>query len=128
MGYTELEHRMENGWFSGSCSMNSFSIEELLATKLRALYQRRKGRDLFDLFQALTQLDVDSQKLMKTYREYMNFSKGQSPTQKQFLINMDEKIEDPDFGGDIYALLRPGIEYDQSQAYELIKKQLISNL
>tara|TARA_R110002049_G_scaffold272440_1_gene449978 strand:+ start:9091 stop:9882 length:792 start_codon:yes stop_codon:yes gene_type:complete len=128
MGYTELEHRMENGWFSGSCSMNSFSIEELLATKLRALYQRRKGRDLFDLFQALTQLDVDIKNLVDTYREYMNFSIGQSPTQTQFLLNMDEKMENPDFGGDIYALLRPGIEYDQNHAYELIKKQLISNL
>ncbi len=58
----------------------------------------------------------------------MDFSLGQSPTQTQFLLNMDEKMENPDFEGDIYALLRPGIEYDQSQAYELIKHQLISNL
>ena len=58
----------------------------------------------------------------------MDFSRGQSPTQKQFLLNMDEKIEDPDFGGDIYALLRPGIEYDQRNAYEIIKKQLLSKI
>ena len=128
MGYTELEHSMENGWFSGSCSMNSFSIEELLATKLRALYQRRKGRDLFDLFHAMTQLEVDTKKLVDTYREYMNLSRGQSPTQKQFLLNMDEKIEDPDFGGDIYALLRPGVEYEQNAAYELVKERLIHKI
>jgi predicted nucleotidyltransferase component of viral defense system len=128
MSYTELEHTLENGWFSGSCTMNSFSIEELLATKLRALYQRRKGRDLFDLFHAMTQLDVDTQKLVDTYREYMKFSRGQSPTQKQFLLNMDEKIEDPDFGGDIYALLRPGIEYDQNIAYELVREILIEKI
>lgn len=128
MGYTELEHTLENGWFSGSCSMNSFSIEELLATKLRALYQRRKGRDLFDLFHAMNQLDVNTQELVATYKHYMNFSRGQSPTQKQFLLNMDEKIEDPDFGGDIYALLRPGIEYEQNAAYELIKETLIQRI
>jgi predicted nucleotidyltransferase component of viral defense system len=128
MGYTELEHSLENGWFSGRCTMNSFSIEELLATKLRALYQRRKGRDLFDLFHAMTKLDVDIQSLINTYREYMKFSRGQSPTQKQFLLNMDEKIEDPDFGGDIYALLRPGIEYDQRAAFELVKKTLIEKI
>jgi hypothetical protein len=58
----------------------------------------------------------------------MDFSRGQSPTQKQFLLNMDEKIEDPDFGGDIYALLRPGIEYDQRKAYEIIKEHLISKV
>ena len=41
---------------------------------------------------------------------------------------MDEKIEDPDFGGDIYALLRPGIEYDQRNANEIIKDQIISKI
>lgn len=128
MGYTELEHSMENGWFSGSCSMNSFSIEELLATKLRALYQRRKGRDLFDLYHAISLLGVDIDKLVAIYKNYMDFSRGQSPTQKQFLLNMDEKIEDPDFGGDIYALLRPDIEYNQRNAYEIIKKQLLSKI
>jgi hypothetical protein len=76
----------------------------------------------------MTQLDVDTQKLVDTYREYMNFSRGQSPTQKQFLLNMDEKIIDPDFGGDIYALLRPGIEYDQDGAYELVKETLIEKI
>ena len=74
VGYTELEHSMENGWFSGSCSMNSFSIEELLATKLRALYQRRKGRDLFDLFHAMTQLDVDARKLVIIKIKTIDFS------------------------------------------------------
>ena len=128
MGYTELEHSMDNGWFSGNCTMNSFSIEELLATKLRALYQRRKGRDLFDLYHATSLLDVDTDKLIAIYKHYMDFSKGQSPTQKQFLLNMDEKIEDPDFGGDIYALLRPGIKYDQISAYKTIKYQLISKV
>ena len=128
MGYTELEHSLENGWFSGSCTMNSFSIEELLATKLRALYQRRKGRDLFDLFHAMTKLNIDTKKLVDTYRKYMEFSRGQSPTQKQFLLNMDEKMEDPDFGGDIYALLRPGIVYEQEAAYEFVKKILIQRI
>ncbi|MDY7396295.1 nucleotidyl transferase AbiEii/AbiGii toxin family protein [Aureibaculum sp. 2210JD6-5] len=128
MGYTELTHKMENGWFSGSCTMNSFTIEELLATKLRALYQRKKGRDLFDLYYAISELNVDTQQLIDSYKKYMDFSKGQSPTQKQFLMNMEEKMENPDFGGDIYALLRPGIEYDQREGYELIKEQLISKI
>ncbi len=36
--------------------------------------------------------------------------------------------EDPDFEGDIYALLRPGVEYDQSKAYKLIKTELIEKI
>ena len=34
--------------------MTTFKIDELMGTKLRALYQRTKGRDLFDLWLALT--------------------------------------------------------------------------
>ena len=39
---------MENSWFSGRCELTTYALEELLGTKLRALYQRAKGRDLFD--------------------------------------------------------------------------------
>jgi hypothetical protein len=41
---------------------------------------------------------------------------------------MEEKLEDPDFSGDIYALLRPGIEYDQDEAYELVRTELIEKI
>ncbi|MGH2469017.1 MAG: nucleotidyl transferase AbiEii/AbiGii toxin family protein [Chloroflexota bacterium] len=40
---------MKSPWFTGSADVPTFALEELLGTKLRALYQRRKGRDLFDL-------------------------------------------------------------------------------
>ena len=40
-------------WFEGRADIPVYQIEELMATKLRALYQRRKGRDLFDLAAAL---------------------------------------------------------------------------
>ena len=33
---------------SGKCEITTYSLNELLGTKLRALYQRKKGRDLFD--------------------------------------------------------------------------------
>ncbi len=41
---------------------------------------------------------------------------------------MEDKLQDPDFEGDIYALLRPGVEYDQVKAYELIKTELIEKI
>ncbi len=88
-GYHEIEHSFENGWFSGSCGIKSFVLEELLSTKLRALYQRKKGRDLFDLYYALTNLDVDPKKLVAAYKKYMAFSVGQAPSQKEFIQNMD---------------------------------------
>ena len=128
MGYKRIEHIIENTWVNGSCKLITYEAEEMLGTKLRALYQRKKGRDLFDLFHALTNLDLDTSALIKCYKEYMAFSVNRLPTKKQFLLNMEEKIQDPVFEGDMYSLLRPGIEYDQIKAYELIKTELIEKI
>jgi predicted nucleotidyltransferase component of viral defense system len=45
--------RIDYPWFSGTAEVSTFTHEEMLATKLRALLQRDKGRDLFDLAHAL---------------------------------------------------------------------------
>ena len=41
---------VDNGWYSGGADVMSFEPEELFGTKLRAMLQRRKSRDLFDLY------------------------------------------------------------------------------
>jgi predicted nucleotidyltransferase component of viral defense system len=127
-GYNEVKHRLENGWFSGTCMINSFTLEELLSTKLRALYQRKKGRDLFDLHHALTHLKVNTSQLLYAYQKYMAFSVNTPPSGKEFIKNLDLKMSDPDFVGDIYALIRQGIEYDEQAAYSLIKNELLSKI
>jgi predicted nucleotidyltransferase component of viral defense system len=43
---------VNNPWFTGNADIETFSNEEILATKLRALLQRDKGRDLVDLSHA----------------------------------------------------------------------------
>ena len=128
LGYKSIGYKLENTWANGYCNLVSFDAEEMLATKLRALYQRKKGRDLFDLYHALTNLDLDTGLLVKCYKEYMAFSVDKPPTKKLFLLNMEQKLKDPDFEGDIYALLRPGVKYDQTKAYELIKSELIEKI
>ncbi len=71
LGLKKIPYEVENGWFSGKCLITCYEIEELLGTKLRALYQRRKGRDMFDLYWALTNYDVDMNKLIKCYNIYI---------------------------------------------------------
>ncbi len=44
---------VDNAWFNGRADVATFTLEELIATKIRALYQRRKGRDLFDMWLAV---------------------------------------------------------------------------
>lgn len=61
----------------------------MLATKLRALYQRKKSRDLFDLSWAYLNMKVDTGKLLHCYKKYMQFDVEHPPTRKVFIANMD---------------------------------------
>ena len=108
----EIPYEVKSSWFSGQCNVTGYEVEELLSTKLRALYQRKKGRDLFDLYCALTQLNIDTEKLIHCYKIYIKNVVNTPPTQKQFLANMNEKLSDKDFKEDIYLLLRQGVSYD----------------
>jgi predicted nucleotidyltransferase component of viral defense system len=128
LGLKEASFEMKNGWFSGKCNVTGYEIEELLATKFRALYQRKKGRDLFDLYWALTQNDIDIEKLIYCYKLYIKNVVNIPPTQKQFLANMNEKMTDSDFREDIYLLLRNGIEYDIDTAWESVRKELVEKI
>jgi len=122
LGFKEIPFAVDNSWFTGSCNIISYELEELLGTKLRALYQRRKGRDLFDLYWAISHHNLDIENIIHCYKEYMNFVVKQPPSSKIFLTNMDEKIQDPEFTGDIYSLLRPEIQYDNMIAWEMVKR------
>lgn len=128
MGWVKKDFTVESSWFSGSCSLTTYHLEELLGTKMRALYQRRKGRDLYDLYKALNSEKISTGNIIKCYKKYMSFSTKTPPTKKQFLLNMEAKIKDEWFLGDIAALLRPGEKYDQNEAYELVKTELIERL
>lgn len=128
LGWKKVEHQLTNPWFSGSAEIISYEIEELLGTKLRAMYQRKKGRDLFDLYYALIQNGPDCDKIVSCYKEYMEFSNGRASTAKEMLINLDEKMRDPDFIGDTKGLLRPEVTFDINKAYELVKKELIERI
>jgi hypothetical protein len=55
----------------GETEIVSFEPEELFGTKLRALLQLRKNRDLFDLFEGLKQLNLDRGKLLTCFDHYL---------------------------------------------------------
>jgi predicted nucleotidyltransferase component of viral defense system len=125
LGLSEILYKVENTWFSGECNLTGYKLEELLGTKLRALYQRRKGRDLFDLYWAMTHRNVDAERVVQCYRRYMESSVNKPPTQKQFLANMEEKIAMKEFTDDIYLILKKEVAYDDRKAWELVRKELI---
>jgi predicted nucleotidyltransferase component of viral defense system len=129
LGFRMHPFEVRSSWFSGQCEIMTYELEELLGTKLRALYQRRKGRDLFDIHAALNHMHgMDIDKLIACYRRYMDYSAGKTPSKKQYLLNMNQKIGHSEFYGDIKGLLRPGIEYDHNQAWNQVREQIIERL
>jgi predicted nucleotidyltransferase component of viral defense system len=62
---------VENPWFAGRASVASFESEELFGTKLRALLQRRRGRDLFDLNEGLKQLPLAPERVIASFDHYL---------------------------------------------------------
>ncbi len=128
LGLVTIPFQMENSWFSGDCKLTTYPLEELLGTKLRALYQRKKGRDLFDLYKALSTTDADPQLIIRCYKRYMDFSVSKPPTYKQFIQNMESKMIDPDFIGDTDNLLDPNETYNIQKAYLIVKEKIIDRL
>ena len=123
-GVQEIPYKIENGWFSGECKVTGFAIEEVLGSKLKALYGRKKGRDLFDLYWAFTHLNIDTDKMLYCNRKHYENAEQKPPTNKQFLRNMEEKLNDVEFTSDIFSVLKSGIEYENVAAWEKVKNEL----
>lgn len=95
---------VQSDWFSGEAQINTFLFEELIATKLRALYERDKGRDVFDLWLALQQKDFDVKKTVEVFLNYMQRDEKKI-TRKLFEENLRLKLLEHSFLDDIGQLL-----------------------
>ncbi len=127
MGFHRLKMNVRNPWFSGSADVTSYQVDELLGTKLRALYQRRKGRDLFDLWLCVTRKLIHADQAVRCFLMYMEHE-GHRVSRAQFEQNLHEKERDPEFMGDIAPLLNATIHYAASEAMALVRRTLIENL
>ena len=126
-GFKEIPFEVKSRWYNGSCSILSYELNELLGTKLRALYQRRKGRDLFDLAIALENDAADLGKIIEVFYTYMEHG-GHQVTRKQFEENIAAKLQDDNFSSDIGPLLASGYEWDLNAMSEKVNDRLISRL
>ena len=118
---------MDSEWFSGTTQIFTYELEELMATKLRALYQRRKGRDLFDLWLVLKQNLVDVNKVILIFRKYCTHN-NQIITSTLFEQNLTLKRNHRDFVIDIKSLLTQEANWNLDEAFELVTKKIISKL
>jgi predicted nucleotidyltransferase component of viral defense system len=127
LGVKRVPFEVANPWFNGTADVSIYAIEELLCTKLRALYQRKKGRDLFDIWYALDQGRIDPAKLLACFRRYMT-EDGRPVTRAQFEENLARKRRQPDFRDDVAPSLRPGFRWDFDVAMDGVLAELVAHL
>lgn len=127
--HAKRNYKVDSSWFKGDCDITTYQIEELLGTKIRALYQRKKGRDLYDIYKSvITNSEISTGKLFESYRYYMRKEPGGIPDRTTYLKNVESKMDDPEFLGDTTALLRPDEIYNPEDGFLLIKKEIIDKM
>jgi predicted nucleotidyltransferase component of viral defense system len=126
-GLNGVPFSVQSRWYTGRCSIHSYELDELLGTKMRALYQRKQGRDLFDLAVALTNPHVDPGRVVACFQKYMEHE-AKKVTRAQFEQNLDLKLQDEQFMADISPLLFDGYRWDPGSAAPLVSSRLIQRL
>jgi len=127
LGLVEVPFEVDSQWFHGQADVTTFPVDELLGTKLRALYQRKKGRDLFDLWYALNEGKTNPKALIACFDRYMTEG-GLAVTRALFEANLAQKSGRRDFRKDMDPLLRRDVSWDVDEALEVVLAELISNL
>ena len=118
---------MNSDWFTGDCIITTYQLEELMATKLRALYQRRKGRDLFDLWFVTTKNLVNFQDVAEIFYKYCKNDK-RTISKDIFIENLDHKRSNTDFQKDMNILLPNRVDWSFEEAFEFVQNSLIAML
>lgn len=130
LGYITKNFAVSSQWFTKQTAITTFALEELLGTKLRALYQRKKGRDLFDLETALKLFPlVDATKIIKCFNHYLKYEKTKVSS-AEFEENLTNKLTENFFIADILPLLPHSLSerYDPLNAAKNVRNKIISLL
>lgn len=129
LGLRRYPFEVRNDWYSGHAELTAFEPEELFGTKLRALLQRRKNRDLFDLHQGIEQIALDADKVIGCFEHYLSLEGiaiSRAEAEERMLKKLTRSLTE-----DIEPLLPVGVRFDDAiaiEAFNRVWRQLISRL
>lgn len=118
----KVPYKVESDYFSGETTIVAFDTEEMIGSKIRALYQRNKGRDLFDLYE-LGKMEHNWDNIVASFK-LLNIG----ASKKQFEQNLELKMKDAQFLEDILPLLPTGVTYDPQVACKWFSEVVIPKL
>ena len=127
LGLHQEQIETTSRWFSGDAAVTTYQLDELLGTKLRALFQRKKARDLFDLDLALRETAVDPAKIITSFERYLE-AEGERVSRAIFEKNLAQKERDATFRADLSPLLTHGRRWDVDAALEHVRERIVTQL
>jgi hypothetical protein len=78
---------------------------------------------------ALDYGEINIEKILECYYKYMEFVVEKAPTYKQFVQNMELKLQDSEFLDDTDILLRTGADkFEPQRAYDMVKNTFIDKM
>lgn len=103
----------------------SYDLDEMLGTKLRALFQREHGRDLFDLWWAwqassdgTARTTVNPQRVGEAFRFYLDREGSRRFTAADAQAELARRMRSQKFLNDMNGYLRAGHSYSPLQAHQ----------
>lgn len=124
-GLVRVPFSVESPWYTGSADVLTFNLEELVATKIRALFQRSKGRDLFDLWLAMAHLGATPAGLVDCFGPY----RPDGYTRARAEQNLRDKLPTLAFRSDLAPLVTAWPDdYDVDAAAELVITEVLARL
>jgi len=129
LGYLSKDFSVNSSWFSGKAIITTYQLEELMGTKLRALFQRNKGRDLFDFWYVMNNKELSIPKTLEVFQYYLK-QQNLNISRAQFEKNLFEKQSSELFLNDTSPLLKTEImpQWDSDKALKTVRNQVISLL
>jgi len=129
LGLKPYPFEVKNDWYAGKTELVSFQPEELFGTKLRALLQRHKNRDLFDLNEALIHLGLDRDKVIACFDHYLKQEGHQisrANAEERMLKKLNQSLTE-----DIAPLLPAGVKFSADNsiaAFNRVWGELITRI
>ncbi len=123
---SKLPFEVSSKWFSGKAECLTYNLNELMGTKIRALYQRKKGRDLFDLYWiSKNRKDFVPMEAIKAFEKYIEHE-GNKISRAEFEQNLAAKKASSTFGLDVAQLLQKHEQeaFDIAEAFRVVETEI----
>jgi predicted nucleotidyltransferase component of viral defense system len=102
----------------GLADVTTYTLEELTATKLRALFERFKGRDIYDLY-FISTLRPDPTVTRKMFLYYF-YRARKVFNPKVHYRNLVKRYESGNYIDDVSAFIRPVVTFDLAKAGQTV--------